>query len=65
MSKALMPLGHTPECCDGCQHLDWTDHPSDRDVAYCLRGLIFPTKKQACALRNKPKQAAQQQERDQ
>ncbi len=60
MSRGIMQRGQTPECCDGCRHLDWSDDASGRDVSYCLRGLIFPTKKQACTVRNKPAPADQQ-----
>lgn len=53
MSQGVMSFGSTPECCHVCKHFDWTDSCNGSDVAWCNLGLIFPTKKQACAMRNK------------
>lgn len=54
MAKAHMSLGAVPDCCHGCDNLDWSDeYDSWIDTARCRHSLIFPTRKQACALRNK------------
>ena len=64
MSKAFLPVGQIPDCCRGCAFVDWNDdNDSGYDTAWCRRGLIFPTKKKDCAMRNKPYK--HQQERKQ
>ncbi|MDG9784954.1 hypothetical protein, partial [Metapseudomonas otitidis] len=54
MSRGCMHRGSVPECCNNCTNLDWNDdYDSGSDVAWCRLALIFPTKKQSCAMRNK------------
>lgn len=54
MTKAYMSLGAVPHCCHGCDNLDWSDGDYDGgDTAWCSHSLIFPTRKQECAMRNK------------
>lgn len=54
MTKAYMALGHVPGCCHWCDNLEWSDdYDGGADMAWCTHSLIFPTRKQACAMRNK------------